>query len=78
VPAVPQATAQLRADLVCAVHVLDLDGQGSGLGGHVPARIPGTETLLCHGFARSMPIRHSFARGDCTDRIDRPADRPSG
>jgi L-fuculose-phosphate aldolase len=41
---------RLRADLVCAFHVLDLDGQGSGLGGHVTARVPGTETFLCHGF----------------------------
>jgi L-fuculose-phosphate aldolase len=44
------ALAKLRADLVCAFHVLDLDGQGSGLGGHVTARVPGTETFLCHGW----------------------------
>lgn len=44
------ARAKLAADLVCAFHVLDLDGQGSGLGGHVTARVPGTETFLCHGF----------------------------
>ncbi len=42
--------ARLAADLVCAFHVLDLDGQGSGLGGHVTARVPGTETFLCHGW----------------------------
>ncbi len=42
--------ARFAADLVCAFHVLDLDGQGSGLGGHVTARVPGTETFLCHGF----------------------------
>jgi L-fuculose-phosphate aldolase len=40
----------LAADLVCAFHVLDLDGQGSGLGGHVTARVPGTATFLCHGW----------------------------
>ena len=45
-----QVPAAIRADLVCAYHVLDLDGQGSGLGGHVTARVPGTETFLCHGF----------------------------
>jgi L-fuculose-phosphate aldolase len=44
------ALAKLRADLLCAFHVLDLDGQGSGLGGHVTARVPGTETFLCHGW----------------------------
>ena len=44
------AAARLRADLVCAFHVLDLDGQGSGIGGHVTARVPGTESFLCHGF----------------------------
>jgi L-fuculose-phosphate aldolase len=44
------APAKLRADLVCAFHVLDLDGQGSGLGGHVTARVPGTNTFLCHAW----------------------------
>lgn len=44
------APAKLRADLLCAFHVLDLDGQGSGLGGHVTARVPGTDTFLGHAW----------------------------
>jgi L-fuculose-phosphate aldolase len=41
---------RLREDLLCAYHVLDLDGQGSGLGGHVSARLPGASTFWCHAW----------------------------
>ena len=41
---------QLRTDLVCAYHVLDLEGQGSGLGGHVTARVGGEEAFWSHPF----------------------------
>ena len=41
---------QLRTDLVCAYHVLDLEGQGSGLGGHVTARVPGEDAFWSHPF----------------------------
>lgn len=45
---------QRRADLVYAYHVLDLEGQGSGLGGHVtarvPARVPGEDAFWSHPF----------------------------
>jgi L-fuculose-phosphate aldolase len=44
------ARAALQNDVVAACHVLDLDGQGSGLGGHVTAREPGARTFWCHGF----------------------------
>lgn len=42
--------AQWRADLVCAYHVLDLEGQGSGLGGHVTARVAGEDAFWSHPF----------------------------
>ena len=41
---------QLRTDLVCAYHVLDLEGQGSGLGGHVTARVQGEDAFWTHPF----------------------------
>ena len=40
----------LRADLVSAYHVLDHDGQGSGLGGHVTARESQAGSFYCHAF----------------------------
>ena len=42
--------ASVRLDLLCAYHVLDLDGQGSGLGGHVSVRAAGEEAFWCHAF----------------------------
>ncbi len=42
--------ASTRLDLLCAYHVLDLDGQGSGLGGHVSARAAGADAFWCHAF----------------------------
>ena len=47
---VSTSEASLRLNLLCAYHVLDLDGQGSGLGGHVSARATGEEAFWCHAF----------------------------
>ena len=45
-----EADDALRLDLLCAYHVLDLEGQGSGLGGHVTARVPGENAFWCHAW----------------------------
>ena len=49
--AVSTDEASMLLDLLCAYHVLDLDGQGSGLGGHVSARATGEEAFWCHAFS---------------------------
>lgn len=40
----------LRSDVLTAFHILDEEGQNSGIGGHVTARLPGEERLLGHGY----------------------------
>lgn len=50
VEAEAEADDALRLDLLCAYHVLDLEGQGSGLGGHVTARVPGENAFWCHAW----------------------------
>lgn len=42
--------ATMLEDLLCAYHVLDMEGQGSGLGGHVSARVPGEAAFWCHAW----------------------------
>ncbi len=53
------ATAKLRQDLLCAFHILDLSGHPSGMGSHLTARLPGSETFLFHihnyGFEEVTP-----------------------
>ncbi|HEX7006604.1 MAG TPA: class II aldolase/adducin family protein [Alphaproteobacteria bacterium] len=43
----PQLAA-LKHDLLCAFHVLDRAGQGSGVAGHLTARLPGAQTFWSH------------------------------
>jgi L-fuculose-phosphate aldolase len=40
--------AQLRTDLVCAYHILDMGGQGSDIAGHCTARAPGDDRFWTH------------------------------
>ena len=40
--------AALKHDLLCAFHVLHRAGQGSGVAGHLTARLPGAETFWTH------------------------------
>lgn len=40
--------AALREDLLCAFHILDQSGHPSGMGSHLTARLPGTDTFLFH------------------------------
>jgi L-fuculose-phosphate aldolase len=42
------ALAALKHDLLCAFHVLHRAGQGSGVAGHLTARLPGAETFWTH------------------------------
>lgn len=42
--------AALRRDLVLGYHVLDLDGQASGIAGHLSARLPGAGTFWSHRY----------------------------
>ena len=37
------AEARLRDDLLHAYHILDADGQASGIAGHLTARLPGAK-----------------------------------
>ena len=42
---------QLRRDLLTGFHILDEEGQNSGIAGHLTARLPGTERLLGHRYS---------------------------
>ena len=39
---------KLRQELLFAFHVVDMLGQPSGMGSHLTARIPGTDTFFFH------------------------------
>ncbi len=41
---------RLRADLLIGFHILDEEGQNSGIAGHITARIPGAERLHGHRY----------------------------
>jgi L-fuculose-phosphate aldolase len=43
-----QAEAKLREDLLHAYHILDADGQASGIAGHLTARLPGSDRFWSH------------------------------
>ncbi len=45
-----RAIGAMLDDLVCGFHVLDLDGQGAGLAGHLTARRPGERVMWGHRF----------------------------
>src|SRR5690606_31593901 len=40
--------AALKHDLLCAFHILHRAGQGSGVAGHLTARLPGARTFWTH------------------------------
>jgi len=40
--------AALKRDLLFAYHILDADGQSSGIAGHLTARLPGARTFWSH------------------------------
>lgn len=46
----PEAVRALLRELVTGYHVLDHDGQSSGVAGHLSARIPGAKTFWSHRF----------------------------
>ena len=48
--AVAPTEARLRADLLLGFHILDEEGQNSGIAGHVTARLPSGAGLLGHGW----------------------------
>ena len=60
------AAAQLRQDLLCAFHIIDLSGQPSGMGSHLTARLPGAETFWFH--------IHNFGFGEVTPEHIHEAD----
>jgi L-fuculose-phosphate aldolase len=45
---VSEAEAALRHDLLYAYHILDADGQASGIAGHLTARLPGADRFWSH------------------------------
>ena len=42
------ATHALKQDMVYAYHILDRTGQGSGIAGHLTARLPGAQSFWTH------------------------------
>src|SRR3954454_21238530 len=42
------AVRELKQDLLHAYHILDADGQSSGIAGHLTARLPGARTFWSH------------------------------
>jgi L-fuculose-phosphate aldolase len=45
---VSEAEALLKQDLLHAYHILDADGQASGIAGHLTARLPGADRFWSH------------------------------
>lgn len=60
------ARAALLQDLLCGFHLMDLTGQPSGIGSHMTARVPGTETFFFH--------IHNFGFGEVTPDLIHEAD----
>jgi L-fuculose-phosphate aldolase len=48
------ATAALKQDLVYAFHILERDGQGSGIAGHITARLPGAQSFWSHQWGQGF------------------------
>ncbi|MBL8699347.1 MAG: class II aldolase/adducin family protein [Alphaproteobacteria bacterium] len=44
----------LRRELLLAFHILDLNGQNSGIAGHLTARHPGAGSFWCHGYGQGF------------------------
>ena len=57
---------KLRQDLLFAFHVVDMLGQPSGMGSHLTARLPGSDTFLFHV--------HNFGFGEVTPDLIHEAD----
>lgn len=51
----------LKRDLICGYHILDHDGQASGIAGHLSARLPGANTFWSHRWG------HTFGEVRATD-----------
>jgi L-fuculose-phosphate aldolase len=49
-----EAETALRGDLLTGFHILDEEGQNSGIAGHLTARLPGREALLGHSYGRAF------------------------
>jgi L-fuculose-phosphate aldolase len=47
---VSETEAALRHDLLHAYHILDADGQASGIAGHLTARLPGADRFWSHSW----------------------------
>lgn len=48
------AEAALRRELLHAYHILDADGQASGIAGHLTARLPGADRFWSHRWGRAF------------------------
>lgn len=48
------ALLPLQHDLVCGYHILDLDGQGSDIAGHMTGRLPGSERFWTHPYGMTF------------------------
>ncbi len=65
--------ARLRDDLLYGFHILDQEGQNSGIAGHLTARAPEPDTLLAHSYGqgfeevRTETIRHADFDLNCLD-----------
>ena len=57
---------KLRQDLLFAFHIVHMLGQPSGMGSHLTARLPGSETFLFHV--------HNFGFGEVTPDLIHEAD----
>ncbi len=44
----------LRREILLAFHILDLNGQNSGIAGHLTARQPGGGNFWCHGYGQGF------------------------
>lgn len=54
VPADEAAIAALKQDMVYAFHILERDGQGSGIAGHMTARLPGAQSFWSHQWGQGF------------------------
>jgi len=48
------AIAALKQDMVYAFHILERDGQGSGIAGHLTARLPGAQSFWSHQWGQGF------------------------
>ena len=60
------AVARLKDDLLHAFHIVDLEGQPSGMGSHLTARLPSADTFWFHP--------HSYGFGEVTADMLHEAD----